>query len=117
MSAVQAFNAGQTVTFSKISDATTLNAVRSATNFQALATVAFPSSTYDLPAFAWAEASVNIAALGLPVTCLNFGQGSIRSRTGGAPDSSQLKDASRPFPLSVNTCGSLTNPQARRRHQ
>ena len=33
VSAVQAFNTGQVVTFSKISDATTLSAVRSATNF------------------------------------------------------------------------------------
>ena len=47
VSAVQAFNTGQVVTFSKISDATTVNAVRSATNFEALANVAFPSATYD----------------------------------------------------------------------
>ena len=85
VSAVQNLSAGQVVTFSQISDATVANAVRSATNFDTLANVAFPSATYDVPAFAWAEASVNLAGLGLPVTCLNFGQGSIRSRTGGAP--------------------------------
>jgi uncharacterized repeat protein (TIGR01451 family) len=107
VSAVQAFSTGQTVTFSKISDATTISAVRSATNFQALTGVAFPTATYDVQAFAWAEASVNLNALDLPVSCLTFGQGSIRSRTGGSPDSSQLKDASQPFPLSVNTCGRL----------
>ncbi|MFH1475856.1 MAG: SpaA isopeptide-forming pilin-related protein, partial [Chloroflexota bacterium] len=107
VSAVQEFSTGQVATFATISDATTINAVRSATNFQALANVAFPSATYNVEAFAWAEASVNIAALGLPVTCLNFGQGSIRSRTGGSPSTSQLKDASQPFPLSVNTCAEI----------
>ncbi len=108
ITAVQEFNTGQVVTFDKISDAKTIDAVRSATNFVPLTNVAFPSATYNVAAFAWAEASVNISALDLPASCLNFGQGSIRSRTGGAPDRSALKDASQPFPLSVNTCGKIT---------
>ena len=105
---------GQVAAFSKIGDQATINAVRSATNFVALANTQFPPTpagpapaAYTVPAFAWAEASVNLAELNLPVTCLNFGQGSIRSRTGGSPDSSQLKDATKEFPLSVNTCAQV----------
>ncbi|MCU0478824.1 MAG: SpaA isopeptide-forming pilin-related protein, partial [Chloroflexi bacterium] len=114
VAAVTTFASGQTVTFAVISGTVTANAVRSATNFVALTSTQFPPTDagpapapYTLAPFTWAEASVNIRELGLPVDCLNFGQGSVRSRTGGSPSTSQLKDATSPFPLSVNTCSTI----------
>ena len=105
---------GQVVSFTQLSDATTIDAVRSATNFVDLAAVQFPATAagsapapYTVGAFRWAEASVDLSELNLPVSCLNFGQGSIRSRTGGSIDTSQLKDATGQFPLSVNTCAQI----------
>ncbi len=105
---------GQVVTFTQISEAATIDAVRSATNFVDLPGVQFPATdagaapaAYTVGAFRWAEASVDLSELNLPVTCLNFGQGSIRSRTGGSIDTSQLKDATGEFPLSVNTCAQI----------
>ena len=103
------YAAGQVVTFNAMSDADVSTATRSATNWQDLASVTFPGgSTYPVPAFDFAEASVNLSALNLNLDCLSFQQGSIRSRTGGSPSTSQLKDASEAFPLDLNTCGKLT---------
>ena len=100
---------GQVVTFTAANAADTQAATRSATNWVPLTNVSFPSGNpYTVPAFNFAEASVNLTALGVAADCLSFQQGSIRSRTGGAPDASQLKDASAMFPLDLNTCGRLT---------
>ena len=86
VSAVQEFNTGQTVTFSKISDANDDRRRPVGDQLRGAGERRLPvGDLRPCAAFAWAEASVNIAALDLPVTCLNFGQGSIRSRTGGAP--------------------------------
>ncbi len=101
---VQNFNNGQTVDFVKIGDSITSAAVRSATNFQVLSSSGFG---YAVQPFLFAEASVNISALNLPLDCLNFSSGQIRSRTGGAPESSQLKDAAPAFGFDLSTCAKI----------
>lgn len=101
---VTEFAAGQTVTFSQVSDATTLDAVRSATNFQPLATSGFG---YAVDSFLFAEASIDLSALGITLGCPGFSTGHIRSRTGGDPGSSQLKDAAPSFSIDLNSCGKL----------
>ena len=74
------FPSGQTVDFVKVSDATTLGAVRSATNFVALTNSGFG---YTIPAFDFAEASIDLSALGIETACPGFSSGHMRSRTGG----------------------------------
>src|SRR3954447_10185812 len=96
---------GQTVSFVKVSDATTLGAVRSATNFVDLTSSGFG---YTVPAFDFAEASIDLSKLGISTSCPGFSTGQIRSRTGGDPGSSQLKDTARPFDIDLNNCGSVT---------
>ncbi len=91
---------------------------RSATNWVALAGVTFPgSSAYTIDAFNFAEASVNLSALDIPVDCLSFQQGSIRSRTGGAPDASQLKDASETVSAGPQHVRVAQGPQEGCRHR
>ena len=102
---VQNFPSGQTVDFVKVSDATTLSAVRSATNFVDLANSGFG---YTIPSFDFAEASIDLSKLGITTGCPGFSTGHIRSRTGGDPGSSQLKDTARPFDIDLNNCGSVT---------
>ena len=102
---VQNFPSGQTVDFVKVSDATTLSAVRSATNFVDLANSGFG---YTIPSFDFAEASIDLSKLGIATACPGFSTGHIRSRTGGDPASSQLKDTARPFDIDLNNCGSVT---------
>jgi len=102
---VQDFTTGQTVDFVKVSDATTLGAVRSATNFVDLANSGFG---YTIPAFDFAEASIDLSKLGIETGCPGFSSGHIRSRTGGDPASSQLKDTAPPFNIDLNNCGKVT---------
>jgi hypothetical protein len=102
---VQNFPSGQTVDFVKVSDATTLSAVRSATNFIDLANSGFG---YTIPSFDFAEASIDLSKLGIQTACPGFSTGHIRSRTGGDPASSQLKDTARPFDIDLNNCGKVT---------
>jgi uncharacterized repeat protein (TIGR01451 family) len=104
MTDVTDYPQGQTVTFSKVSDAATLDAVRSATNFVELTTSGFG---YAVPAFDFAEASIDLSALGISLACPGFSSGHMRSRTGGDPQSSQLKDAAPAFPIDLNNCGKL----------
>ena len=105
ISAVNEFATGQTVTFSAVSDADTLDAVRSATNFGELTNSGFG---YPVPAFDFAEASIDLSELGITLGCPGFSSGHIRSRTGGDPGSSQLKDAAPAFPIDLNNCGKVT---------
>lgn len=101
---VHNYSDGQTVDFVKIGDSITSAAVRSATNFQVLSSSGLG---YEVEPFLFAEASVNISALGLPLDCLNFSTGQIRSRTGGSPQSSQLKDAAPAFGFDLSTCARI----------
>jgi uncharacterized repeat protein (TIGR01451 family) len=98
------FATGQTNDFVKVSDATVSAAVRSATNFETLTSAGFG---YDIEPFLFAEASFDLAALGINAGCPGFTAGHIRSRTGGDPQSSQLKDAAPNFPIDLNNCGKL----------
>ncbi len=109
VASVTDYASGQVVTFDQVSNAIVASATRSATNWVALTGVDFPgpAAAYNVDAFNFAEASVNLSALDIPLDCLSFQQGSVRSRTGGSPDASQLKDASEMFPLDLNTCGRL----------
>ena len=112
---VQNFPSGQTVDFVKVGDATTLSAVHSATNFVDLTTSGFG---YTIPSFDFAEASIDLSKLGIQTACPGFSSGHIRSRTGGDPASSQLKDTARPFDIDLNNCGKVTiikNADAERR--
>lgn len=103
MANVTNYPQGQTVDFVKVSDAATIAAVRSATNFVALPT----SGLGAIDAFNFAEASIDLSALGIATACPGFSAGHIRSRTGGDPGSSQLKDAAPGFPIDLNNCGKL----------
>ncbi|MFL5720452.1 MAG: hypothetical protein ACJ778_08275, partial [Chloroflexota bacterium] len=96
---------GQTVSFVPVTDATVKSAVRSATNFVDLPDQGFG---YVIPAFDFAEASIDLSKLGISTSCPGFSTGQIRSRTGGDPGSSQLKDTARPFDIDLNNCGSVT---------
>src|SRR4051794_14378947 len=96
---------GQTVSFVKVTDATVKSAVRSATNFVDLPDQGFG---YVIPSFDFAEASIDLSKLGISTSCPGFSTGQIRSRTGGDPGSSQLKDTARPFDIDLNNCGSVT---------
>ncbi|MFL5641830.1 MAG: isopeptide-forming domain-containing fimbrial protein, partial [Chloroflexota bacterium] len=96
---------GQTVSFVPVTDATVKSAVRSATNFVDLTSSGFG---YTVPAFDFAEASIDLSKLGISTSCPGFSTGQIRSRTGGDPGSSQLKDTARPFDIDLNNCGSVT---------
>ena len=62
MANVQNFPSGQTVDFIQVSDATTLSAVRSATNFVDLTNSGFG---YTIPSFDFAEASIDLSKLGI----------------------------------------------------
>ena len=62
MANIQNFPSGQTVDFVKVSDATTLSAVHSATNFVDLANSGFG---YTIPTFDFAEASIDLSKLGI----------------------------------------------------
>jgi hypothetical protein len=75
---------GQTNDFTAVSDTTVLNAVRSATNFVDLTSSGFG---YTVPAFDFAEASIDLSKLGITTGCPGFSTGHIRSRTGGDPGS------------------------------
>jgi uncharacterized repeat protein (TIGR01451 family)/fimbrial isopeptide formation D2 family protein len=105
ISSVTNFASGQTVNFTKVSDALTIAAVHSATNFVDLTTSGFG---YSVPAFDFAEASIDLSALGITTGCPGFSVGHIRSRTGGDPGNSQLKDAAPNFPIDLNNCGKVT---------
>ena len=96
---------GQTNDFVKVSDAKTIAAVHSATNFVDLTPSGFG---YTVPSFDFAEASIDLKALGIENGCPGFSSGHIRSRTGGDPGSSQLKDAAPQFPIDLNNCGKVT---------
>ena len=63
---------------------------------------------YTIPSFDFAEASIDLSKLGITTGCPGFSSGHIRSRTGGDPASSQLKDTARPFDIDLNNCGSVT---------
>jgi hypothetical protein len=102
---VQTFASGQTNDFAVVDDEDTIDAVRSATNFVDLDPSGFG---YTVPAFDFAEASIDLSALGIETGCPGFSSGHIRSRTGGDPQSSQLKDAAPAFPIDLNTCGKVT---------
>ncbi|HEV8404167.1 MAG TPA: hypothetical protein VGQ31_14150, partial [Candidatus Limnocylindrales bacterium] len=93
---------GETVT---VDDITKTSSVHSATNF-----VDLPSSGfgYTVPQFEFAEASIDLAALGIDTSCPGLSSGSIRTRAGGDVSSSQLKDRVDPFPIDLNNCGSVT---------
>ena len=104
MTTVTDFPQGQTAVFTAVTDATTVSAVRSATNFVDLTTSGFG---YTVPAFDFAEASIDLSALGITLGCPGFSSGHVRSRTGGDPGSSQLKDAAPPFSIDLNNCGKL----------
>ncbi len=93
---------GQETTFS--ADLATAGAVHSATNF-----VDLPDQDlgYAVPEFEFAEASLDLAALGINTGCPGLSTGHIRTRAGGDLDSSQLKDAVSPFPIDLNNCGRL----------
>jgi uncharacterized repeat protein (TIGR01451 family) len=99
------FASGQTNDFTTVSDALTIDAVRSATNFEDLTSSGFG---YTVPAFDFAEASVDLSALNIELGCPGFSSGHIRSRTGGSPSTSQLKDAAPNFPIDLNNCGKVT---------
>jgi fimbrial isopeptide formation D2 family protein len=96
---------GQTNSFTAVDDSDTLLAVRSATNFVDLTDSGFG---YTVPAFDFAEASVDLSKIGVTTGCPGFSTGHIRSRTGGDPGSSQLKDAAPPFNIDLNNCGKVT---------
>src|SRR3954468_8903804 len=102
---VKTFSTGQTNDFTAVSDAKVLDAVRSATNFVDLTNSGFG---YTIPSFDFAEASIDLSKLGIATACPGFSTGHIRSRTGGDPGSSQLKDTARPFDIDLNNCGSVT---------
>ena len=93
--------AGETVS---VSDITTTAAVHSATNFIDLANAGFG---YTIPQFEFAEASIDLASLGIQTSCPGLSSGSVRSRAGGDINSSQLKDAASPFPIDLNNCGKI----------
>lgn len=96
---------GQTNDFVAVNDADTISAVRSATNFVDLTDSGFG---YTVPSFDFAEASVDLSKIGVTTGCPGFSTGHIRSRTGGDPGSSQLKDAAPPFNIDLNNCGKVT---------
>ncbi len=102
---VKDFATGQTNDFLEVNDQTVIDAVRSATNFEDLTDSGFG---YTVPAFDFAEASIDLAALKITSGCPGFSSGHIRSRTGGDPASSQLKDAAPQFPIDLNNCGKVT---------
>ncbi len=99
------FPQGQTNDFAKVNDQKTIDAVRSATNFVDLTNSGFG---YTVPAFDFAEASIDLSALDINTGCPGFSSGHIRSRTGGDPGNSQLKDAAPAFPIDLNNCGKIT---------
>jgi hypothetical protein len=99
------FPQGQTNDFTKVTDQKTIDAVHSATNFVDLDPSGFG---YTVPSFDFAEASIDLSALGITAGCPGFSSGHSRSRTGGDPGSSQLKDAAPNFPIDLNTCGKVT---------
>jgi fimbrial isopeptide formation D2 family protein len=105
MANVQNFPSGQTVDFVAVAAGPTRDAVRSATNFDILPDQGFG---YPIPAFDFAEASIDLFALGITQACPGFSSGHMRSRTGGDPASSQLKDTARPFDIDLNNCGTIT---------
>src|SRR5262245_10489935 len=95
---------GQTNDFTAINDTDTADAVRSATNFVDLTNSGFG---YTVPSFDFAEASIDLSKIGITTGCPGFSTGHIRSRTGGDPGSSQLKDAAPPFNIDLNNCGKV----------
>jgi uncharacterized repeat protein (TIGR01451 family) len=102
VTAVTNFASGQDTTYG--TDLATAAAVHSATNF-----VDLPNQGlgYSIPAFEFAETSIDLAALGINTACPGLSQGHIRTRSGGDIDSSQLKDNIQPFPIDLNNCGKL----------
>ncbi len=99
--------AGQEV---EVEDITATAAVHSATNFSNLAPITWPGDTTatTLESFFFAEAAIDLAALGIQTSCPGLSAGSIRSRAGGDINSSQLKDTVAPFPIDLNNCGTVT---------
>jgi uncharacterized repeat protein (TIGR01451 family) len=93
---------GQETTFS--ADQATTAAVHSATNFGDLPDQGLG---YAIPAFEFAETSVDLHALGIDTGCPGLANGHIRTRAGGDLASSQLKDTIAPFPIDLNNCGKL----------
>jgi uncharacterized repeat protein (TIGR01451 family) len=93
--------AGQDIT---VNDITKSTSVHSATNFVDLPNAGFG---YTIPSFEFAEASINLADLGIQTSCPGLSSGSIRTRAGGDISSSQLKDTVDPFPIDLNNCGQL----------
>jgi fimbrial isopeptide formation D2 family protein/uncharacterized repeat protein (TIGR01451 family) len=93
---------GQETSFS--ADLASAAAVHSATNFIDLADQGLG---YAVPSFEFAEASIDLGALGINTGCPGLSTGHIRTRAGGDLDSSQLKDAVSPFPIDLNNCGKL----------
>ena len=93
---------GQTVT---VKDITDTSGVHSATNFLALPDQG--AGFGAIPAFEFAEASIDLSELGIKASCPGFSSGSVRTRSGGDVSSSQLKDRVDPFPIDLNNCGKL----------
>ncbi len=93
--------AGETIT---VSDVTKTAGVHSATNFVDLASSGFG---YTVPQFEFAEAAIDLSALGINPSCPGLSSGSVRSRAGGDISSSQLKDTADPFPIDLNDCGKI----------
>ncbi len=72
----------------------------STSRIRASATRSRPSTSPRRPSTSRSSAS--------QTACPGFSSGHIRSRTGGDPASSQLKDTARPFDIDLNNCGKVT---------
>ena len=101
VTAVANYPTGQDTTYG--TDIATAASIHSATNFGALADQGFGA----IPAFEFAELSIDLSALGINTGCPGLSNGHIRTRSGGDIDSSQLKDNIQPFPIDLNNCGKI----------
>ena len=95
---------GQVVTVGP--DISTTSDIRSATNFVDLPDQG-GGGVNAVPAFGFAELSINLSAIGINTSCPGLANGFVRSRSGGDPFSSELKDFVTPFPIDLNNCGRL----------
>ena len=102
---------GQVVTVGP--DISTTSDIRSAINFVDLPDQG-GGGVNAVPAFGFAELSINLSAIGINTSCPGLANGFVRSRSGSDPFSSDLKDFVTPFPIDLNNCGRLRIEQARR---
>ena len=105
MANVVNFPSGQTVDFVKVSDATTLGAVHSATNFVDLPNSGFGYTIPSLRVRRGVHRPVGARHRDRLPRLLERAHAQPHRRDAA---SSQLKDTARPFPIDLNNCGKVT---------